>query len=453
MELNVQVEKPSSILRKLTIKVPASVVDNRLQKGLVEVQRTANLKGFRRGQAPISMIKQFYGEDVRHRLFHALADEAFQHAVVKEKLSAVGRPRIESPEHQHGQGEHDHGVTEGKDFTFTATVEVLPEIEVKGYTGVALTKDKMEINDEAVEGVIKNILDSQAELVPVSGGLVGADGKPSSRPVQKGDHVDMNFDGGIVTESGLDSRPGMKGSRMIEVGSEQLIPGFEENLIGMRAGETKTFRVPFPADYFEKDLAGKESEFTVTINEVKEKKLPTLDDELAKTMGYESVADLRTKAKEHLTQERTGQVDGKLRSDLITAILEKNTFDVPQALIDSQTRALAQDWANELRRQGVNDQVIQQAIMSELEGLKKRAESQVRASLVLEAIAKKESIEIKDEDFATEVKNMSTQMKVDEDKIREFYAKEPGRKEDLLFRLRQERTIKFLLDKAKIKSS
>jgi trigger factor len=240
---------------------------------------------------------------------------------------------------------------------------------------------------------------------------------------------------------------------MIEVGSDQLIPGFEDNLVGMRAGETKTFRIPFPADYFEKDLAGKESEFTVTINEVKEKKLPALDDEMAKTMGYENVADLRTKAKEHLTQERNGQVDGKLRSDLITAILEKNTFDVPQALIDSQTRALAQDWAQELKRQGVNDQVIQQAIMSELEGLRKRAESQVRASLVLEAIAKKEAIEIKDEDLAAEFANMSKQMNVDEQKIREFYANDPGRKEDLSFRLRQERTIKFLLDKAKIKSS
>lgn len=453
MELNVQIEKPSSILRKLTIKVPATIVDNRFQKGLVEVQRTAKLKGFRPGQAPISMIKQFYGEDVRHRLFHSLADEAFREAAIKEKITAVGRPQIEAPEHQHGKEEHDHGVTEGKDFTFTATVEVLPEIEAKGYTGIALTKEKIEVTDEQVEGVIKNILDSQAEMVPVSGGLVGADGKPSSRPVKKGDHVDMNFDGGIVTDQGLDARPGMKGSRMIEVGSDQLIPGFEDNLVGMRAGETKTFRIPFPADYFEKDLAGKESEFTVTINEVKEKKLPALDDEMAKTMGYENVADLRTKAKEHLTQERTGQVDGKMRGDLMAAILEKNSFDVPAALIESQTRALAQDWAQELKRQGVGDQVIQQAIMSELEGLKKRAESQVRASLILEAIAKKESIEIKDTDLATEFANMSKQMNVDEEKIREFYAKDPGRKEDLSFRLRQERTIKFLLDKAKIKSS
>ena len=143
MEFNVQIEKPSSILRKLTIKVPASAVNARFQKGLAEVQRTANLKGFRPGQAPISMIKQFYGEDVRHRIYHALIDESFREAVVREKIPAIGNPQIESPEHQHGKGEHDHAVTEDKDFTFTATVEVLPEIEVKGYTGIALTQEKV----------------------------------------------------------------------------------------------------------------------------------------------------------------------------------------------------------------------------------------------------------------------------------------------------------------------
>lgn len=453
MELNIQVEKPSSILRKLKIKVPAAVVSNRFQRGLVEVQKTANLKGFRPGQAPISMIKQFYGEDVRHRVYHALIDESFREAVIQEKIPAIGRPQIESPEHQHGEGEHDHAIHEDKDLTFTATVEVLPEIEVKSYTGISVTKEKTELAADAVDGVIKNLLDSQAEMVPVSGGLVGADGKPASRPVKKGDHVDMTFKGGVLTENGFEERTGMSGTRMVEVGSDALIPGFEDNLVGMRASETKTFKLNFPADYFEKDMAGKESQFTVTINEVKEKKLPTLDDALAKEMGYESVADLRAKAEEHLKSERNGEVERKLRSDILTAILEKNSFEVPNALIESQTRALAQDWGNELRRQGVNDQVIQQAVTSELEGLKKRAEGQVRTSLVLEAIAKKENIEVKDDEFNAEVTRMAAEMRVDEEKIREFYAKDPGRKEDLSFRLRQERTLKFLVDKAKIKSS
>jgi trigger factor len=453
MELQVQVEKPSNILRKLTIRVPAKEVANRFQKGLAEVQRTAQLKGFRPGQAPLSIIKQYYGEDIRHRLYHSLIDDSFREAVRQEKLSAVGRPEIESPEHQHGTGEHDHAASEEKDFTFTATVEILPELEIKGYAGIALTKDKVEVKDVDVDLVVKNVLDSQAQLVPASGGLVGADGKPSSRPAVKGDFVDLAFDGGMVTDQGIERKEGMKGSRMLEIGSEQLIPGFEEKLVGMRAGETTTFRIPFPDDYFEKDLAGKEAEFTVTISEVKEKKLPTLDDEFAKTMGYESVADLRVKATEHLTRERTAESDRKLQNDLLQAIMDKNAFEVPKALIEGQIRALAQDLAQNLKQQGMNETMIQQAIMSELDNLRKRAENQVRASLILESISKKESIELKDDDYEAELKNMSVSMNVEETKLREYYAKEPGRKEDVLFKLRQDRTLKFLLDKAKIKSS
>jgi trigger factor len=142
MELQVTVEKPSSILRKLTIKVPASVVATRFNRGLAEVQKDAKLKGFRPGQAPMAIIKQYYGADVRHRVYHNLIDESFQKAVQENKLMAVGRPTIESPDHKHGEGDHDHAINEDKDFTFTATVEILPEIEVKGYTGLALTQEK-----------------------------------------------------------------------------------------------------------------------------------------------------------------------------------------------------------------------------------------------------------------------------------------------------------------------
>jgi trigger factor len=443
MELQVQVEKSSTILRKLTIRVPAKEVANRFQRGLVEVQRTAKLKGFRPGQAPLSIIKQYYGEDVRHRLYHNLVDESFQVAVRQEKIPTVGRPQIESPEHQHGQGEHDHSAHEDKDFTYTATVEVMPEIEVKGYAGIALKKDKVEVTAENVDATIKSMLDAQAELTPAAEGA----------KAKKNNFVDMTFDGGIVTDTGIEKKEGMKGSRLLEIGSDQLIEGFEDQLIGMTAGETKTFRIPFPKDYFEKDLAGKQAEFTVTVSEIKEKKLPALDDEFAKAAGYEGLADLKAKATEHLTRERTTESERKLQNDLLEAIIEKNPFDVPKSLIEGQTRALAQDLAQNLKQQGMEEGMLQQAIMSELDNLRKRAETQVRASLILESIAKTEGVEVKDADYEAEIKKMAESMKVDEARVREYYSAEPSRKEDVLFRLRQDRTVKFVLDKAKIKSS
>lgn len=452
-ELTVQVETPSPITRKLTIKVPRERVSQRFERGLAEVQKTANLKGFRPGNAPLSVIRQFYGEDVRHRLYHNLIDETFQEAVRGQKIHTVGAPKIEAPEHQHGEGAHDHAVSEDKDFTYVATVEIMPEIEVKNYTGVALKRENVEVKDEDVENVVKNLQDSQAELIPVSGGLLMADGAQSSRPVEKGDHVDMHFDGGVVTDAGIERKEGMKGSRVIEIGSDALIPGFEDAMIGMRRGETKTFRVPFPKDYAEAELAGKEAEFTVTANEVKEKKLPPLDDELAKTLGAENLGDLRKKVRERLLLDRTQGVDRKLQSDLLAQLIEKNPFDIPQSLVEGQTRALAQDWVQQLKQQGFEDQMIQEALKSELESLRKRAEGQVRASLILEAVAKKEKIDVAPEEFSEGIATAAREMNVEESKLADYYSKNAGRREDFEFRLRQDKTVKFLLDKAKIKSA
>ena len=452
MSFSVSVESPSKISRKLTIKVPATIVANRFERGLVEVQKTARLKGFRPGQAPISVIRQFYGEDVRHRVFHNLIDEFYREALRKEAIRAVGSPKIDTPDHKTGEGEHDHGIKDNQDLTFTATVEILPEIEVKNYTGIALTEEKNKVGKDELDKILNQMLDSQAQLEPVSGGLVGADGKSTGRAAQKGDFADLAFQGGLLEDGKLRELPGMKGTRMVELGTNTLIPGFEDNVVGMRSGETKTFTVPFPADYHEKELAGKDSQFTVTVNELKQKKLPTLDDEFAKQMGYESVADLKKKATEHLEREAQETTDRKLRNDLVTALIEKNAFDVPAALIEAQTRALAQDWAQELKQQGVSDQIIQNAIGSELDNLRKRAESQVRSSLILEAIAKKEDISLKSEELEDEFKKAAEQMQIEPEKLKEYYAKNPARQDDFEFRLKQERTLKFLLDKAKIKS-
>jgi trigger factor len=294
--------------------------------------------------------------------------------------------------------------------------------------------------------------ESQAELVPAASGLTGADGKPSSRPVRKGDYADLAFHGGIVVEGKVEDRADMKGARVIEIGSNSLIPGFEDQVVDMRAGETKTFRIQFPADYHSAEVAGKEAEFTVTVNEVKEKKLPELNDEFAKQAGYESIDDLRKKAREYLLKEKTRDADQKLRAQAVEALVAKTTLEVPQILIESQTRALAQDWAEQMKQQGATEDLIRDALTKELDQFRNRAEAQVRASLVLEAVASKESINVSQDDLQTEIKTLAASMNVEAEKLGEYYAKNPGRMDDLEFRVRQDRTLKFLLDNAKIKS-
>ncbi len=452
MEFSLEVEKPSSIVRKLKIKIPADVVKSHFDKGLAEVQKTAKVKGFRPGQVPLTIVKQFYGNDVRHQVFHRLIDDSVQEAVVGQKIQTVGSPQIDSPDHKTGAGEHDHTLHEDKDLSFTATVEVMPEVHVKGYKKLKIKQEKVEITDAQVEKVVENLQNSQAELTPVTGGLTLADGTESSRPAGKGDFVDTQITGGLVKDGIVETREDMKGSKVIEIGANAWIPGFEENLIGMRRGENKTFRLKFPADFAEKDLAGLDAEFTVTVNEIKEKKLAPLDDEFAKQMGYEDLNDLRVKARGFLVTEKTQESDRKARTQLLAALIEKNPFEVPRAMVEAQTRVLAQDWAQELKKQNFDDKAVEAIIKGELDELMKRAQTQVMASLVLESVAKEEAIVVSPEDIATEIAQLSISMKVEEEKLQDFYAKNSGRKGDLEFRLRQERTIKFLLDSADITS-
>lgn len=454
MQFNVvEVEKPSPILRKVTVRVPAQVVKDHIAQGLVAAQKGAKLKGFRPGQVPLSVVKQYYGEDVRHRVFHHLIDESFENAVREQKFKPVGSPKIDTPEHKTGEGSHDHTLKDDQDLTYIATFEILPELAIKKYTGVAVNREEVSITDAHIEDVVTNLHQSQAQLTPVEGGLALADGSTSSRPVQTGDFVDIQLNGGLVQDGEVVPRDDMKGNQMIEVGNATgWIPGFAEELIGLHKGEAKTFRLPFPADYSQAELQSKVAEFTVTVNEVKEKKLPVLDDEFAKQMGYEDLADIRTKAREYLLREKTENSDRQLRSDLMSTLIQDNAFEVPQVLIQSQMRALAQDLAQELKRQGYQEQAIQEVLSQELESLKTRAESQVRASLILEHIAEEEKIEVTSQDIDEELATMAKSMNTNLEKVTEFYAKNPGRKGDLEFRLRQERTVKFLLDKAKIKS-
>ena len=442
--ISVQVEKASPILRKLKITVPASRVSARFETKLKEAQRTANLKGFRKGMVPIAVVKQYYGEDIKHRVFHDLVDESFDEAVRDHQIRPVGRPTIETAKgnthHGEDHGHADHGIEEGQDLSFTATVDVIPEIELKSYSGFTFTREKSELEKGEVEKFIEQARESHAEISPVA------------RAAKKTDYVDFTFKGGIIDTNGkLELRKDMEGARVIEIGGDQLIPGFEDQLVGLSAGGEKTFRLTFPADFPEASLQSKEAEFSVQIKEVKEKKLPEVNDDLAKTLGYDDLKDMRAKFEERLANNKKAQSERKLRADLIEELIKKNPFDVPQSLIQAQARVNLRDLIENLRQQGFNDQMIAQAVATEQESLQKRAESQVRAGLILEAVGKKEGVKVDPSDFDAEYKKiaLSTQMK--EADVSDYYEKNREQKSNLEFRIREEKAISLVLSKSKVK--
>ena len=424
--------------------IPADRVTKTVEKKFLETQKTASLKGFRPGKVPLTMVKQFYAEDVKQRALQSLISESYSEALKKHPLRIVGEPQIEGVPHGHeGEAGHEHHhihIHDGESLSFAATVEIVPEIEPKDYKGLSLEKASDEVTDEDLNGVKKSLLDRKAELTPVD------------RAAKAGDHVDFKYEGKMKTEEGFVPNADLSGERSAEIGSGQLLPEFEKGLIGVKAGGTKTFTMTYGADYRDQKLAGKEAEYTVDMREVKEKKLPEWTEEYAKEFGYESLSEFETRTRERLTKTKKEETDNQLRNQMIEKLIEKNSFEVPQALVYSQIRALADDYGNELKRYGFNEQMIQSAVVSQLEDFKKRAETQVRAGILLDSIAKKEKLEAKPSDFEAEMAKMAGNFGVEIKVIEDRFNSNPREKSNFEFRVREELTIQLILGSAKIKA-
>ena len=442
METQIKLENVSSIQKKFIVTIPAEKVTKIVESKFLETQKVAKLKGFRPGHVPMNMVKQFYAEDVKQRALQALISETYSEALKQHPLRIVGEPQIEGVPHGHEGEGHDHThihIHDGEPLSYAATVEIVPEVEPKDYKGLSLEKASSEVNKEDIEKVKKNLLDRKAEMAPVT------------RAAKMGDFVDFKYEGKLKKEKEFESAPELSGNRSAELGSGQLIPDFEKNIVGVKPGETKTFKMTYAKDYTDQNLAGKEAEYTLDLREVKEKNLPEWNEEYVKEFGYESLTDFETKAKEMLSKNKAEEVENQFRNQMIEKLIEKNSFEVPQALVYSQIRALADDYAQELKRYGFNDQMIQSAIVSQLEDFKKRADTQVRAGILLDSIAKKEKVEATAADIEAETKKMAENFGMEPKQLKERFDQNPRDRSNFEYRVREELTIQLILKSAKVK--
>lgn len=438
MQIQVQVENVSKVQRKLTITVDAKSIEKEFERQLISLQKTARIKGFRPGQVPMSMVQKVYGDDARHRVFHQVVDDSFRRAVTDNKLNVVGRPQIDLPESHESHGAL---VGSGKSLTYTAVVEVLPDVEVKKYSGFSLKKPKADVSDADVEKVLAQFQDGAAQIVPV-------DAKGADRKVKKGDFVDFEFDGALLTKDGPKKHQALTGTRMAEIGGNQLIPGFEDELIGMKPGESKTFKLALPKD--DPELGGQEAEFTVKLNELKKKELPEINDDLAKQFGYADLNDLRTRTRERMVKSREQESQTKLREELFDELIKANPFDLPESVVAAQANNIARDFAGRLKQQGFSDDVVQNALNSEKDDIRKRADGQVRVGLLMDKIAEKEAVKVTPEAIEAEYARMAQSTNMDVAKIKEHYRKNPSNLEDLEYKLREDATIALILSKCKV---
>lgn len=423
--MNVRVEEINSITRKLHFEVGAERVDQEIERAFRKIGKTAKIKGFRPGKIPRTVLEQYYGGQMEQEVLGKLINDTFFKALDDHAIPAVGEPRIVD----------SSGVSRGAAFTYQAEIEIKPQIVAKDYTGLALQKEAFAADPAVIDGRLEELRASRAQL------------EVSTRDaVQSGDTVLIDFEGFV------DGQPfdGGKGEDFsLELGSGTLIPGFEEQVAGMRRGEERELALTFPEDYGQKTLAGMPAVFRVLVKEIKEKVVPPLDDEFAKGFGVASLDELREQLDASYRQQETQRIDNDLRERLVRALIERNPLEIPAAMIAKQLEYMYKNVVNRMRSQGLTPEMLGLTMQSFAERYREAAADQVRGTLLLEAIGKQEGITVDTAEVDGRLEEIAGMANAPVEMVKKYYAGEEAR-EGLLAQIAEEKAVRFLLDRARV---
>ncbi|QMT18676.1 trigger factor [Planococcus maritimus] len=421
-------EKQEGNVGVLTVEVPAEEVNGALDKAFKKVVKEINVPGFRKGKMPRQMFEKRFGvESLYQDALDFILPDAYANAVEEAGINPVDRPEIDIEK-----------LEKNEPLVFTAKVIVKPEVELGEYKGLEVSKEDTNVTDEEIEAQLKESQERMAELT------VKEDGQ-----VENGDTAVIDFEGFVDGEA---FEGGAGNDYSLEIGSNSFIPGFEEQLVGARTGEQKDVEVTFPEEYHAEELAGKSATFKVTVNEVKAKELPELNDEFAKELDeeVEGLDALRTKMKENLKAEKENASETQMRDQLVQKAAENATVEIPQAMINSEIDRMMQDFEQRLSQQGMNKELYFQFSGQDEDALREQmtadAETRVRVSLTLEAIAKAENMEVTSEDIDKELEKMAGQFNMDAEQIKTAL----GGTEMLENDIRMQNTVEFLVENAKV---
>ncbi len=388
--MEAKMEKIETNKVKLEVRVEAEKFNEALKKAYNKNKSRFNVQGFRKGKVPMAMVKKFYGVEVLYDdAINFAIEESYGKALDENKIRPVDYPKVDIVE-----------IGEGKDFVYTAEITVYPEVELGEYKGVEVKKNVYEVTDEEVEKQLQSLQEKNARVETKSEGKV-----------EKGDIAVIDFKGFIDGEA-FDGGEGTDYS--LEIGSGSFIDNFEDQLVGLAAGEKKEVKVTFPENYGKDELNGKEATFDVTVKEIKVKELPEINDELAKDSSeFETLAELKEDIKKHLEEHNTQKAEQEFENDVITAAVEASKIDLPEVMVEKEIDVMIRDLEQRLQYQGLTlDQYMEftgSSMDKMRDYMKENADKKVRADLVLNAIAEKENIEASEEEIkerASEVAKM-----------------------------------------------
>ena len=428
--MNCKVEKTENANEvKLELTVEAAKFDEAMKKVYFKSAKYFNIPGFRKGKAPMNIVEKYYGKEIFYEdAFNDVAQEALEEAVKENKIEVVSRPDIDVTQ-----------IGKGQDLIFTAVFQVKPEAELGKYKGIEVKKIEYNVTDEDINHELSHMQEHNARLINIE-----------DRPVEKGDITVIDFEGFV---DGKAFEGGKAENHELEIGSNTFIPGFEDQIIGMKKEEEKDINVKFPDEYFSKDLAGKDATFKVKLHEIKKKELPELNDEFAKdTSEFDTLDELKKSIKDKMEKENEQKQKYETEEEVIKAVCNNIKVDIPSGMIETETENMLKDIENRLSYQGLKLDQYLKMLGKTKEEMQKEYEPQaieaIKSRLMLEAVIKAEKIEATEDEIEEKMKEMAKNYGREND---EEFMKNENVANYIKEGIKSEKAINFLVENAKFK--
>ncbi|ORM74272.1 trigger factor [Pantoea wallisii] len=417
--MTVSVETTQGLGRRISITVPKDSIESAVKKELVEVAKKVRIDGFRKGKVPATIINQRYGASVRQDVLSELMTRNFVDAIIKEKINPAGAPNYVPGEYK-----------EGEDFTYAVEFEVYPEVELKGLDAIEVEKPVVEVTDADVDAMLDTLQKQQATW------------KESDAAATAEDRATIDFTGSV---DGEEFEGGKASDFVLAMGQGRMIPGFEEGVVGHKAGETFTIDVKFPDDYHAENLKGKDAKFEIVLKKVETRELPELTEEFIKRFGVEdgSIEGLRAEVRKNMERELKGAIRNRVKSQAIDGLVEANEIDVPVALIDSEIDVLRRQAA---QRFGGNEQ---QALELPRELFEEQAKRRVVVGLLLGEVIRINELKADEDRVKALIEEMASAYE-DPQEVIEFYSKNNELMNNMRNVALEEQAVEAVLAKAKV---
>jgi len=418
--------------KEIKIEIDPAEIRSAYDRISQQYSKAATVPGFRPGHAPTSVVRTRYKSEIRSEVLRELLPEAVNNAINEHSLNALGEPdvQLDNTTALERLGEEP--------LTIKVGIEVLPEVQLNDYKGLEVNRRKRSITDTDVDRMIDGLRDSSASMLPVE-----------DRASELGDTVTVNARGNFVDQP--EEEEIKVDDVEVVLGGQNVQKEFTENLTGVRADESRTFQVEYPADFSSPGLAGKKVEYVTEVTSVSKKELPELDDEWVKSLGgdFDSVETLKTKVREDLEARATAESDHLLRDEIMKKLLAAHQFEVPESLVDQQTQHRLETLARQMMGRGVDPRNPEINWEGAREEMKSQAEEDVRATMLLEKIAEAENITVTNEEVEAEIENIATASRQPIEQVRAALTKNGGER-SIAHRLRTRKALDLLVENARI---